>query len=56
MPSVVDRPVRRAPELQTAAEEAHYLIVLEGSFPSEPIEPFDAANLPKELVGAYLMG
>lgn len=56
MPSKVDRILHPQPELQPVPDEPHYLIALEGAFPSEPIEPTDPENLPKALVGSYMMG
>lgn len=37
-------------------DEARHAVSLDGWFPSEPLTIPDPKELPKELVGAYLMG
>ena len=57
MPSELHHILRnRHSEKDVLPDEPHYLIVLDGPFPSEPIEPTDPENPPQELVGSYLIG
>ena len=56
MPAPVAPAQRPKSEREIVSDEPHHLIVLEGRFPSEPIQPTDPEDLPAELVGSYLMG
>jgi hypothetical protein len=56
MPTQLAPTQRPDSEIGKILDEPHYLIALEGPFPSEPIQPTDPEDPPTELVGSYLMG